>query len=108
MTKEDYVKTLIANSGYNLKTFAESIGLPYTTLLGMLNRGLGGASVQNVIRVCRGLSITVEDLLRAEENTQTVTPFYITDHERALLIKYREHPEMKLAVDTLLGLQADK
>jgi len=43
MRKEEYVKNLIAQKGESTKAFAESIGLPYTTLLSMLSRGLGGA-----------------------------------------------------------------
>lgn len=104
MTKEEYVKTLISQSGHNVKSFAESINLPYTTLLGMLNRGLGGASVHNVIKVCQGLSITVEDLQRVEDTKETPIPFYVSDHEKLILTKYRSMPEMKQAVDRLLGV----
>lgn len=43
MTKEDYVKMLISSAGHTIKSFAESIDLPYTSLLGMLSRGLGGS-----------------------------------------------------------------
>jgi hypothetical protein len=41
---------------------AERIGLPPTTLQSMLTRGVGRASVDNVIKVCRSLGITVEQL----------------------------------------------
>jgi repressor LexA len=108
MKKEDYVKMLITSSGHTVKSFAESINLPYTTLLGMLKRGLGGASVHNAIKVCRGLSITVEDLLRVDDNEEAPIPFHVTDHEKKLLTRYREKPEMKPAIDTLLGIEAGK
>lgn len=108
MTKEEYVKTLISSSGHTVKSFAASISLPYTTLLSMLNRGLGGASIDNVIRVCRGLYITVEDLQRAEDEKNAPIPFYVTDHEKMVITKYREKPEMKPAIDSLLGIGVDK
>lgn len=108
MTKEEYVKMLISSSGHTIKSFAASINLPYTTLLSMLNRGLGGASIDNVIRVCKGLSITVEDLQRAEDEKNAPVPFYITDHEKLVLTKYRERAEMKPAIDVLLGIETDK
>lgn len=38
------------------------IGIPPTTLNSMLNRGLGKASIDNVLKVCKGLGITVEEL----------------------------------------------
>ncbi|CAG5091875.1 Helix-turn-helix domain protein [Thermobacillus xylanilyticus] len=44
------------------RSFAESIGLPPTTLQSMLTRGVGRASIDNVMKVCRALGITVEQL----------------------------------------------
>ena len=66
MNKEIYIRTLIKNSGDTIKGFAEKIGLPYTTLTGILNRGIDGASVQNVMKICKALKITVEDLQKVE------------------------------------------
>jgi repressor LexA len=108
MKKEDYVKMLIASAGHTAKSFAESIDLPYTTLLGMLTRGLGGASVHNVIKVCRGLSISVEDLQRADSGEDVPLPFYATDREKRVIEQYRKKPEMKPAIDALLGIEPDK
>ncbi len=82
MTKEDYVKNLISDSGHSVKSFASSIDLPYTTLLGMLNRGLDGASVLNVIKVCKALSITVEDLEHINDNN--------VDNPKKVLLSYEE------------------
>ena len=50
MTKENYVKMLISNKGHNIKSFAREIDIPYTTLSGILKRGIDGASVQNVMK----------------------------------------------------------
>lgn len=108
MKQEDYVKMLISNSGHTVKSFAESIDLPYTTLLGMLNRGLAGASVQNVIKVCKGLSITIEDLERIKDDKETSLPFYISEHEKLVVTKYRENLEMRPAIDLLLGIEKSK
>ncbi|UUZ80680.1 helix-turn-helix transcriptional regulator [Paenibacillus sp. P26] len=44
------------------RAFAEEIGFPPTTLQSMLTRGVGRASIDNVIKVCRALGITVEQL----------------------------------------------
>ncbi|WP_309419319.1 XRE family transcriptional regulator, partial [Bacillus paranthracis] len=34
----------------------------YTTLRSMLERGIGNASVDNVLKVCKGLNITTDQL----------------------------------------------
>lgn len=62
MTREDYVKSLIKSNGYNLKEFATKIQMPYTTLLSILNGSLGGAAMDNVLKICRALDLTVEEL----------------------------------------------
>jgi hypothetical protein len=59
---ERVVKELMQQEGFNTKSFAEKIGLPYTTLRSMLERGFAKSAVENVIKVCRGLGITVEQL----------------------------------------------
>ena len=104
MTKEDYVKALIKSAGHTMKSFAQSIDLPYTTLLGMLTRGLDGASVHNVIRVCQALDITVEDLERVESDGIAPIPFYINEHEKLVIVQYRNLPAMRPAVDAILGI----
>ena len=56
------LETLIKEKGYNLKSFALKCGIPYTTLYGIIKNGVGKASVNNIILICRNLGITVEEL----------------------------------------------
>lgn len=108
MTKEAYIRELILQRCATVKDFAASIEMPYTTLLGMLKNGLGGAAVDNVIRVCRALDLTVEELLHLDDGQQTAPePFSLSDHERALILEYRSRAAMRPAVDLLLGLRAE-
>ena len=107
MTKEAYIRALILQRSPNIKEFAASIQMPYTTLLGMLKNGLGGAAVDNVIRVCRALGLTVEELLRIEDAPEAPEPFSLSDHERALIRGYRSRPALQPAVDILLGLREE-
>lgn len=62
---------LIKEQGYNLKTFAQKCGIPYTTLYGIIKNGVWKASVNNIIVICRNLGITVEQL---EEMAGQSTP----------------------------------
>ncbi len=62
MTREDYIKTLIKSHGYTLKDFAKLIHMPYTTLLSILNGSIGGAAMDNVLKICRALNIRIEEL----------------------------------------------
>ena len=62
MEKAKILEQLIKSQGYSLKAFAEKCGIPYTTLYGIMKNGVGRASVDNVIQICKTLGITVEEL----------------------------------------------
>ena len=102
MTREDYIKQLISDKGFSVKTFAEKIEIPYSTLRSMLNGSIGGAAVDSVIKFCAGLGISINDL----QNCNAVKlPFETSDKEKKLIIAYRNSPEMQPAVDRLLGVE---
>ena len=69
MEREKIIKSLIEEKGMSIKAFADYAKIPYTTLYSMLERGIGKASVDNVIKVCKALDITVEDLERMSEES---------------------------------------
>ncbi len=62
MEKAKILEQLIKNQGYNLKAFAEKCGIPYTTLYGIIKNGVGRASMDNILIICKYLGIKVEDL----------------------------------------------
>ena len=60
--KARILENLIKEQGFNLKSFAAKCGIPYTTLYGIIKNGVGKASVDNIIIICKNLGITVESL----------------------------------------------
>src|SRR5690625_936592 len=56
------VEKMIGEKWTSRRKFAEHIGIPPTTLQSILKRGVGNASIDNVIKICKGLGITVEQL----------------------------------------------
>ena len=66
--RTELIKNLINATGLSVKAFSEKADLPYSTLRSMLERGIGNASVNNVIKVCKSLGITVEQLEEMAEN----------------------------------------
>lgn len=101
MTREDFLKAKIKERGLNAKEFAASIGMPYTTLLSILNGSIGGAAVDNALKICNGLGITINDLQQMSTPTRKVV---FTAEEESLVLAYRALPEMRQAVKILLGL----
>ncbi|MFD0712841.1 helix-turn-helix domain-containing protein [Paenibacillus sp. GCM10027626] len=92
------MKGLIDKAGLNTKAFAEKAGIPYTTLRSMLMRGVGGASVVNVMKVCKALGITVEQLEEMAStgnyDIQTIAAHHDgedwTEEELASIEKFKE------------------
>lgn len=62
MTREQFLKNKIIDSGFRLKEFAQKIDMPYSTLLSIINNSVGGASLDNINKICNGLNINIESL----------------------------------------------
>ncbi|MNC43907.1 helix-turn-helix protein [compost metagenome] len=91
MRRAEVLKKLIEETGLNTKAFAEKAGIPYTTLRSMLMRGVGGASVDNVIKVCRALGITTEEMDRLAFRPEEATSFQQDFAEFEAFINNPEH-----------------
>ncbi|MFT4107595.1 MAG: helix-turn-helix transcriptional regulator [Lacrimispora sp.] len=79
MEREQIIQQLIKEQGYSLRAFAEKCDIPYTSLYTILNRtGIGKASVDVVIRICRELGITVDELeeLSVQDNPKSSSHSY--------------------------------
>lgn len=68
--RTEVIEKLIKENSPNKKAFAASIDMPYTTLRSMLERGIGNASIDNVIKVCKGLNITTDELEKMANGEQ--------------------------------------
>ena len=73
MKRTKILKKLINETGLSMRAFSEKTNIPNTTLYSMLDRGIGNASVDNVIKVCKSLGITVEQLEEMAENDEHVS-----------------------------------
>lgn len=86
MNKTEFLKEMISKTGLNMKAFAEKADIPYTTLRSMLERGVENASVNNVIKICSELNITIEELYEISENTSNL----MSKEEITLLKNYNK------------------
>ena len=56
-TREQALRWRILEEYTSLRKFATAAGIPYSTLLTLLSRGVGGASFDTVLCICRALSM---------------------------------------------------
>ncbi len=77
MEKARILEQLIKDHGFNLRSFAEKCGIPYTSLYTMIKKtGINKASVEVVIRICKELGITVEQLDEMSKGVPREEPTY--------------------------------
>ena len=62
MSTEDHLKELILRRYDSLKAFSDMIGLPNSTVVSILQRGVLNAKVDNVITICNALNISADAL----------------------------------------------
>ena len=88
MTREDYLKEKIKEQGTQ-REFAAKIGMPSSTLFSIL-RNVGGASIDNIIKFCKGLNISPDELAEIGEEITipSETKGYYTDPEAAEFAEY--------------------
>lgn len=64
MPIENELKALILSRYKSVRDFSISIDMPYSTIDSIFKRGVGNASVTNIIKICETLSISADDLAR--------------------------------------------
>jgi len=57
MSRELRLRNMILDRYVSLRQFANDVNIPYSTLMTLLSRDMGGASFDIVIKICRKLEI---------------------------------------------------
>ena len=104
MTREEFIKKKIKEKGMTLKDYARMIGMPYSTLLSMLAGNLGGASLDNVVRICNGLDTSIGTMQSAYTNDSVSGVTDLSEREKKLVLQYRAAGALQSAVDKLLDI----
>ena len=62
MSIEGKLKGLILSRYRSLREFTQTIDMPYQTMDSILKRGVDKASVSNIIKICKALDISADEL----------------------------------------------
>lgn len=57
MNREQHLRNMILDRYPSLRQFAIEADIPYSSLMTLLARGVGGGSFDTVIRMCKALGI---------------------------------------------------
>ncbi|WIL68801.1 MULTISPECIES: S24 family peptidase [Staphylococcus] len=111
MTKEKDLKRLMELKSGSIKAFSEEIGLAYTTVRSILERGVFNAKVENVIKICKGLNIKPEEIMDIEQpklETLPVKKIPVVSKISAGLPIYSEENLIDYTYIATKNLSADK
>ena len=62
MTREFRLRNMILDRYPSLREFAKQADIPYSTLMTVLQRGIGGAGFDTVMRICKALDVEAQEL----------------------------------------------
>lgn len=88
MKKEEFIRREIEKLGLSQAEFAKRNNIPPSSLNSMLQRDIGKASVDNVIKVCKGIGIKVEELEAMAES----------NHRKTVVSPLKEYPYFPISV----------
>jgi len=102
------LKQLIIDRFGSLSKFSEVIDMPWTTLDGVIKRGVNKANITSLIKICEGLNIDCESLyygrLLPKQDMLKEDP--LSEKEQIHIKKYRALSEHgKKMADTFLDMQ---
>lgn len=88
MNKGEYLSKVMDHKGYGFPELAKESGVPYTTIKSMFERDLAKASVDNVIKVCRVLGLSVDKIATVDTfiDEDVESSSYKAMDERSILI----------------------
>lgn len=62
MNREQRLRNLILDRYASLRQFAAAADVPYSSLMTLLSRGIGGASFDTMMRICKVLEIDPQEV----------------------------------------------
>lgn len=68
MGRGELLTEIMESKGFNVMSLSKASGVPYTTIRSMIERDLTNASIDNVIKICRVLGISVESLAKPKND----------------------------------------
>lgn len=88
MIIEEKLKNYILENYKSIREFVKVADLPYTTMDGILKRGIANASIGNVLKICKALQISADELANGK-----IVPLSLDDSQKDIdiesLINYK-------------------
>lgn len=74
MSTEDKLKEYILNRYKSIREFTQIINMSYSTFDSILKRGIDNSSITNIIKICKELGISVDELAEGNIAPSQIRP----------------------------------
>ena len=109
MTIYQRIKNLRESKGMSQQELAEKVVFKTASAVNKIELGLRDINQSKIKAFAEALGTTSCYLLDGKETSKDfVSSFALTEREKALVIAYREHPDMQKSVDRLLGIEPEE
>lgn len=106
MTREELLRDCIVEKYGSVNIFCLENGISPSTMSSIFKRGIGGASGDLILKICRVLNISADKLLGENKiERRTMDIHEVTRFDLELLTSYYEKEDVREAVNILLGLK---
>lgn len=86
------------------KTLAEMIGVKHNTISSW-ESCTNSVDIDNLFKICDALDISVDVMMGIDTTNDS---FSVSDNEKRLVLAYRSHPEMQLAINKMLDIDIEE
>ncbi|WP_024622202.1 hypothetical protein [Metaclostridioides mangenotii] len=108
MNKTEKLKKIIIERYGSIRNFSKVVDIPPTTLIGALDRGIGGMAIDRVIKICDTLNIDIKTF-DPVENIDLIKTFDINEIKLLKSFKQLNDSGKEKVIDNIQDLiQIDK
>ena len=94
----------LTETGISVTELSSLSGIPKSTIYSMIDRDNSRLDIDILLKICQALNITTDEFLSFDEYDEQQHILRVTNHEKQLVIAYRNDPDMQPAVDRLLRI----
>ena len=104
MTNEELLKSAILKKYGSIHAFCVQNNLPNQSVTNIFNRGMGGTSINLLIKICKALNISLDALTEGKIERRIMDIHEVSKFDLELLTAYYEKEDLQEAVNILLGV----
>lgn len=85
---EEELKELIITKSGSVNRFAQEIGVAQSTLVSVFSRGINKANINTIIKICKALNISADELVEGRIVTNIPVDYVLTENDAILIEKF--------------------